>query len=82
MLIHAVRALCNSRETRSDFRWFILIRRWHHRHSRLTDILIRGRQMNSQVIVAGVPSRSEKKKGRLIAGYTGGISVNCRSCIS
>ena len=33
----------------------------------LTDILIRGRQTNSQVIVSGVPSR--RKKGRLIAGY-------------
>ena len=27
----------------------------------LTDILIRGRQTNSQVIVSGVPSRREKK---------------------
>ena len=27
----------------------------------LTDILIRGRQSNSQVIVSGVPSRREKK---------------------
>ena len=29
----------------------------------LTDILIRGRQRNSQVIVSGVPSRREKKIG-------------------
>ena len=29
----------------------------------LTDILIRGRQTNSQVIVSGVPSRREKKIG-------------------
>ena len=29
----------------------------------LTDILIRGRQTNSQVIVSGVPSRREKKVG-------------------
>ena len=36
----------------------------------LTDILIRGRKTNSQVIVSGVPSRRDKKhKGRLIAGY-------------
>ena len=34
----------------------------------LTDISIRGRQTNSQVIVSGVPSRREKK-GRPIAGY-------------
>ena len=36
----------------------------------LTDILIRGRQTNSQVIVSGVPfHRNKKYKGRLIAGY-------------
>ena len=36
----------------------------------LTDILIRGWQTNSQVIVSGVPSRRDKKyKGHLIAGY-------------
>ena len=34
----------------------------------LTDISIRGRQTNGQVIVSGVPFRREKKKGRLIAG--------------
>ena len=35
----------------------------------LTDILIRGRQTNSQIIVSGVPSHRDKKyKGRLIAG--------------
>ena len=42
-------------ETSGNFAWFILIWRWH------TDILIRGRQTNSQVIVSGVPSRREKK---------------------
>ena len=36
----------------------------------LTDILIRGRQTNIQVIVSGVPfHRDNKYKGRLIAGY-------------
>ena len=35
----------------------------------LTDILIRGRQTNSQVIVSGVPFPTrQKQKGRLIAG--------------
>ena len=35
----------------------------------LTDILIRGRQTNSQVIVSGVPfPPRQKQKGRLIAG--------------
>ena len=38
----------------------------------LTDILIRGRQTNIQVIVSGVPfHRDNKYKGRLIAGYCG-----------
>ena len=36
----------------------------------LTDILISGRQTNSQVIVSGVPFPTrQKQKGRLIAGY-------------
>ena len=35
----------------------------------LTDILIRGQQMNSQVIVSGVPSRRKKERTVLIAGY-------------
>ena len=45
----------------------------------LADILIRGRQTNSQVIVSGLPSRRDKKyKGRLIAGY---CTVKFSTCV-
>ena len=65
MQIHAVRVLCSSRP-RSDFRQLCLVHSYPEMASptfSLTDILIRGRQTNSQVIVSGVRSRHEKKIG-------------------
>ena len=50
--------------TSSNFAWFILIGlEMALLTLSLTDILIRGRQTNSEVIVSGVPSRREKKIG-------------------
>ena len=50
----------------------------------LTDILIRGRQTNSQVIVSGVPSRREKKIGtpdRRLAKYETQKPSTCRATL-